>query len=109
MAAAEYKLALRIAPWWPEPYYELGVVSQTLGGSTCAAHAFELYLLADPEGVHASNARAKLLMIKSRVPDKAHDDCIDCGQACVLHGKPCCGACDCTGGKFPNTCCEESF
>lgn len=33
------------------------------------------------------------------------DDCIADGQACVLHGTPCCGTDTCKG-KFPNTTCQ---
>jgi len=106
-AAFEYKRVLRIAPWWPEPYYQLGVVSQALGGSICAAHAFELCLLADPKGRHAMATQDSLRSIEES--GNQNEDCIECGQACVLHGKECCGACECVGGKFPNTYCKETW
>ena len=106
-AVSEYKRVLRIAPWWSEPYYQLGVVSQALGGSICAAHAFELCLLADAKGPHAMATQDSLRSIEES--GNQNEDCIECGQACVLHGKECCGACECVGGKFPNTYCKETW
>jgi tetratricopeptide (TPR) repeat protein len=53
-AVNELQQALRIAPWWAQGYQGLATVLQKTNRPGEAAHALQLYLLADP---HAANAQ----------------------------------------------------
>lgn len=49
-AAAEFRRAVRIAPWWPEALLKLATVQQKLGRIDEALVNLNLYRLADPDG-----------------------------------------------------------
>ena len=54
-AANEFQQGLRLAPWWPEGYYNLGVVLDKAGKYKEAIKNLKLYLKASP---NASDAKA---------------------------------------------------
>lgn len=63
-AAAELEGALRLAPWWPEAYFNMGLVQEKLGAPAEAARNLKLYLLAEPGASDAENVRRKLVELE---------------------------------------------
>lgn len=57
IVAAELKQALRAAPWWSEPYYQLAIFLEARGNYAAARRAFALYLVAAPDGEHNQRAQ----------------------------------------------------
>ena len=58
-AAAELMGAVRAAPWWGDPLFELAAAQQKLGQVDDALANLSLYRVADPEGYAAAVAQAK--------------------------------------------------
>lgn len=60
LAASELEEAIRLAPWWNKPYYNLGLVREKLKDYEAAIRNLELYLLAAPRAVDAEAVRHKI-------------------------------------------------
>jgi tetratricopeptide (TPR) repeat protein len=63
-AADQLGLALRLAPWWPEAYFNLGVVLENAERYTDAARALNLYLEAAPNAPDATAVRQKIYQLE---------------------------------------------
>ena len=59
-AAEEMASAIRIAPWWPEAYYNLGLMQERAGEYGNAMDSYELYLLSGPPEAEAQALQAKI-------------------------------------------------
>ena len=101
IAAAEFRKAVRVAPWWGDAYYELGIVLEARGRHPAASRAFELYLVAAPDGVHNSVVREKLRTLESAVLYN-QTSCIECGVHCTPNGIACCKDCYCDSYEAPS-------
>ena len=77
-AVEEFKAALRIAPWWPDAYRNLGRASESAERYGEAITALKLYLLTRPKGSDARNAQDEIYIIEANQKKLAQD------QAAVL-------------------------
>ncbi len=59
-AAEEMTSAIRIAPWWPEAYYNLGLMQERAGEYGKAMDSYELYLSSGPPEAEAQALQAKI-------------------------------------------------
>jgi hypothetical protein len=59
-AAAEFLEARNQAPWWPDAYFNLGVVKEKQGAHGQAISAFQAYLLARPTAEDASAVKTRI-------------------------------------------------
>ncbi len=59
-AIAEFKKALRIAPWLADGYFNLGVVQEKAGLFNGAIRSYRLYLLAAPSTPDAQQVRTRI-------------------------------------------------
>jgi hypothetical protein len=59
-AIDELEAALRIAPWWPDAYFNLGLVLEMRERYTDAARNLKLYLLAAPNSPDAAAVQQKI-------------------------------------------------
>lgn len=65
LAVEEYRQALLIAPWWPEAYYNLGVVLESSKSYDAAIDALKLYLATKPKEADAREAQDKIYIIEA--------------------------------------------
>lgn len=75
-AAEEHFLkASHLAPWWPNPYFNLGVVQEKLGDAYAAREYYELYLAAAPKAADATAVKSRLnqLTVVERQGYKVND------------------------------------
>lgn len=56
--------ALRIAPWWPEAYFNRGVVLENMGRYADAVESYKLYLLAAPNASDATHTKQEIYMLE---------------------------------------------
>lgn len=63
-AAGELEGALRLAPWWGEAYFNMGLVQEKLGAPAEAIRYLKLYLLASPGAADAEKVKAKLIELE---------------------------------------------
>jgi tetratricopeptide (TPR) repeat protein len=63
-AADELNQAIRLAPWWPDPYYNLGLVLEKLERYAEGARMFSLYLEANPHDPEAEKVRTKMYELR---------------------------------------------
>lgn len=70
LAAQSFTEALKVAPWWGDAYYNLGVAQELAEEYDAAEQAFNFYLLSDPSAtekrevqdrIYALSAKRKLL------------------------------------------------
>jgi len=59
-AEAEYDKVLRLAPWWGDAYFNLGVIREKAGEAAGAKRAYEYYLLTNPNGEDARMVKTKI-------------------------------------------------
>jgi tetratricopeptide (TPR) repeat protein len=60
LAAEEFKKASDVAPWWPEAYFNLGLVKEQQKEYEKAIFDLKLYLLAAPQGPDAKSVKQKI-------------------------------------------------
>ncbi len=74
-AAAEFKQGIQKAPWWPDLYYNLGLVEEKLKHYYDAKDLINLYISNIPEGPDAEKAKSKVYEIDYYVErsDKANE------------------------------------
>lgn len=65
-AVVEFRKALRIAPWFAEGYYNLGVVQDKAGYYQDAIRSLKYYLLASPNTQDAKEVRSLIFEIEYR-------------------------------------------
>jgi hypothetical protein len=102
IVAAELKQALRAAPWWSEPYYQLAIFLEARGNYTAARRAFALYLVAAPDGEHNQLAQQEIILLESMPPPSNQTSCIECNVHCTPNGIDCCGTCTCDAYTAPS-------
>jgi tetratricopeptide (TPR) repeat protein len=56
--------ALRIAPWWPEAYFNRGLLLEDRGRYADAVENLKLYLLAAPGASDATQVQQKIYMLE---------------------------------------------
>jgi ankyrin repeat protein len=61
LSISSFKDAIRIAPWWPEAYYNLGLALGRAEKFDEAVEAMNLYLVSNPNESGAKGARQQLL------------------------------------------------
>lgn len=66
-AVEQLNEALRIAPWWPEAYFNRGLVLEDRGRYADAVESFKLYLLAAPNASDAQQVKQKIYMLEYKV------------------------------------------
>ena len=59
-AADEFSLASELAPWWPDAYYNLGLVEEKRGNYQDAIDQLNLYLYAMPNAPDADGVKGKI-------------------------------------------------
>ncbi len=65
-AITELTKALRIAPWWPDAYFNLGVAQERAGQLNEAVRSLKLYLLAAPNAQDARKVQDQIYSIEYR-------------------------------------------
>ena len=65
-AVEEFKAALRIGPWWPEGYRNLGLASESAEQYEEAIAALKLYLLTRPKESDARNAQDEIYVVEAK-------------------------------------------
>jgi tetratricopeptide (TPR) repeat protein len=70
----KFQKASNLAPWWPDPYYNLGLVTEQLRKFEEAISIFELYLLAAPDSQDADAIKQKISDLKYAKKDMAEVD-----------------------------------
>jgi tetratricopeptide (TPR) repeat protein len=65
-AVEEFKAALRIAPWWPEAYRNLGLASESAEQYEEAIAALRLYILTRPKQSDARNAQDEIYVVEAK-------------------------------------------
>ena len=82
LAAQSFAEALKVAPWWGDAYYNLGVAHELAGRYDEAEKALRLYLLSDPgekerrdaqDRIYALSAKRKLAAVEAAANNAAHD------------------------------------
>ena len=63
-AFAEFKKALRLAPWWADVYYNFGLAQESAGNPESAIRSFKLFLLAAPNDRVAKDIRTKIYTLE---------------------------------------------
>ncbi len=63
-AIAELEAALLIAPWWPEAYFNLGLLLEKAGDYEAAIGSLKLYLLSAPDAKDAGAVKKKIIDIE---------------------------------------------
>lgn len=66
-AIAEYSAATIINPKLPEPYFQLGIISQQQKRPKAASEFYSKYLALSPRGNHALSAKRKLRFLRNQV------------------------------------------
>ncbi len=64
VAIEQLNEALRIAPWWPEAYFNRGLVLEDRGRYAEAVDSLKLYLLAAPNASDATQVKQKIYMLE---------------------------------------------
>ena len=70
-AEAEYDKVVRLAPWWGDAYFNLGVIREKAGDPAGAKRAYEYYLLTNPNGEDARMVKAKIAGLEIEVEIQA--------------------------------------
>lgn len=65
-AAGEFALAGRVAPWWPDPYFNQGVALEKAGKLPEAIRAFRTYLSISPDSVDAGKVKDQIYALEFR-------------------------------------------
>ncbi len=63
-ASEEFRQAVALAPWWPDPYYDLAKTEEKRGAAARAALDYEDYLLAAPHARDAEDVRSKIYQLQ---------------------------------------------
>lgn len=66
LAAREFREALRVAPWWGDAYFNLGVAAETANRFDEAISAFNLYLITEPSPDDERAAQDKIYGIEAK-------------------------------------------
>lgn len=66
LAAAEYRAALLLAPWWGDAYYNLGLAAQMANRFDESISAFRLYLLTQPPAEDARDAQDRIYAVEAK-------------------------------------------
>lgn len=66
LAAREFREALRLAPWWGDAYFNLGVAAETANRFDEAISAFNLYLITKPSPDDERAAQDKIYGIEAK-------------------------------------------
>ena len=83
-AVDEFQKAANIAPWWPSPYFNLGLVLEKTKDFPRAKANLEYYLMAAPEAPDAATVKEKIYGLEYLEEQVGKvDDYID--QAAALH------------------------
>jgi tetratricopeptide (TPR) repeat protein len=67
-AISEYQSALRVAPWLPASYFDLGELQEKLRDYPAAIRSFEFYLLAAPTAQDAESVQKRIIDLHGRFP-----------------------------------------
>jgi hypothetical protein len=65
-AAREFGKALRVAPWWPDGYFNQGVAWEKAGKYTEAIRSLKFYLLAAPGAADAEKIKEQIYALEYR-------------------------------------------
>lgn len=70
LAAQSFTMALKVAPWWPDAYYNLAVAQELAGQLDDAERSFTLYILSNPGEREQREAQDRIygLSAKRRLP-----------------------------------------
>lgn len=71
-AAAEYRMALKLAPWWADAYLDYGLLEQAAHQPREAIWAYNLYLRAAPNTPNAETVRRKIYAQQALSEKTAH-------------------------------------
>lgn len=66
LAALEFEQAVKLAPEWPDPYYNLGNVQSKVGDYTSAIKSFQRYLDLAPKSPDAEKVREEIFKLEYR-------------------------------------------
>jgi tetratricopeptide (TPR) repeat protein len=66
-AADEFKQALKIAPWYPSGYYNLGMVQDKTGDYSAAIRNLDYYLLLSPNTQDAEAVRSQIVKLQYKL------------------------------------------
>lgn len=61
-----FREAIKIAPWWADAYFSLGLVLEGRAGKGWAEPQFEFYLALAPQAPNAADARARLERLRNK-------------------------------------------
>jgi tetratricopeptide (TPR) repeat protein len=64
LSISSFKQALLIAPWWPDAYYNLGIVLESAGRYDESIQNIKYYLLTNPSETDAKKAQRKIAAIE---------------------------------------------
>jgi tetratricopeptide (TPR) repeat protein len=67
-AIPEFQHALRLAPWLPAGYFDLGQAQEKLRDYPAAIRSFEFYLLAAPTAQDADSVQKRIIDLRGRFP-----------------------------------------
>src|SRR6266566_2897400 len=67
-AISEFQGALRIAPWLPAGYFDIGELQEKLRDYPAAIRSFEFYLLAAPTAQNAESVQKRIIDLHGRFP-----------------------------------------
>jgi tetratricopeptide (TPR) repeat protein len=65
LSISSFKQALLIAPWWPDAYYNLGIVLESAGRYDESIQNIKYYLLTNPSETDAKKAQRKIVEIEA--------------------------------------------
>lgn len=70
-AAAEFREALKLAPWWADAYINEAVVQEQAQRPDAAIRSLKLYLRISPDGPDATQIRRKIFALEVAAEDQA--------------------------------------
>ena len=65
-AAAEFREALRLAPWWSAAYYNLGLAQEGAGQFDRAIQSLKFYVLVSPAATDAEQVKNKIWSLETK-------------------------------------------
>jgi len=73
-AVAEFQKASDAAPWWGDPYFNLGQALEQAGDPAAAIRAYRFYLAAAPGAADAGKVQSKIYELEYVAEKKGKDD-----------------------------------
>lgn len=70
VALGEFRAAMRLAPWWWEPYAKMALAYEGQGYYSKAIAALRLSLLAQPPAEEAAKLKARMHVLQRKGPDR---------------------------------------